>query len=122
MFLPDRDKGEDDGFTPMGSELSGMAVSSEPARVSEPVRFGYDDFVLYTEMHPEGDFELLDGVICEVAPEGTEHKLTRFKIDTYLHQAVDLTKYTVGSQGSFPAPGWKEGPKPDNFVARGALA
>jgi Uma2 family endonuclease len=72
-------------------------------------------------MHPEGDFELLDGVIYNVAPEGTEHKLTRLQIETYLHQVVDLTRYTVGSEASFPAPGWKEGPKPDNYVARGAL-
>lgn len=105
----------------MGIELFSMAVAFQPIRVSEPVRFTYDEFVLYTEMHPVADFELLDGVIYEVAPEGTEHKLTRFKIDTYLHQVVDLEKYTVGSQGSFSAPGWKEGPKPDNFVARGAL-
>jgi Uma2 family endonuclease len=39
-----------------------------------------------------------------------------------LHQVVNLTKYTIGTEGSFPAPGWKEGPKPDNFVSRGALA
>lgn len=101
-------------------EMSTMAVS-EPVCISEPVRFSYDEFVLYTEMHPEGDLELLDGVIYDVAPEGTEHKITRLQIETYLHQVVDLTLFTVGSEASFPAPGWKEGPKPDNFVARGAL-
>ncbi len=99
-----------------------MTVSAEPTQLSEPVRFGFDDFVLYSEMHPDGNFELLNGVIYALSPEGKSHKLTRLKIDTYLHQIVDLTKYTVGSGASFPAPGWKEGPKPDNFVSRGALA
>jgi Uma2 family endonuclease len=98
-----------------------MTASAEPTRRCEPVRFSYDEFVLYTEMHPEGDFELLDGVIYRLAPEGKSHKLTRLKIDTYLHGIVDLTKYTVGTEASFAAPGWNEGPKPDNFVSRGAL-
>jgi Uma2 family endonuclease len=99
-----------------------MRVAEKPELPAEPVRFDFNDFVRYTEQHPEGNFELLDGVIYELAPEGDAHLITRLTINTYLHQVVNLTKYTIGTEGSFPAPGWKEGPKPDNFVSRGALA
>jgi Uma2 family endonuclease len=88
---------------------------------AEPVRLDYADYVLYTEKHPDGDFELLNGVIYRLAPEGAAHLLTRLKINTYLHQTANLAKYTIGTEASFPAPGWKEGPKPDNFVSRGSL-
>ena len=64
-------------------------------------RFDYDDFVRYTEMHPEGNFELLDGVIYEFAPEDKPHKVTRLKINTYLHRTVDLRRFTVGTEASF---------------------
>jgi Uma2 family endonuclease len=98
-----------------------MSVAAESLTSAEPVRLDYDDYVLYTEMHPDGDFELLNGVIYQLAPEGKSHKITRLRIDTYLHQNVALAKYTVGTEASFPAPGWKEGPKPDNFISLGAL-
>ena len=96
-------------------------MTAESLTSAAAVRLNYDDYVRYTENHPDGDFELLNGVIYQLAPEGKAHKITRLKIDTYLHQNVDLTKYTVGSEASFPAPGWKEGPKPDNFVSLGVL-
>jgi Uma2 family endonuclease len=99
-----------------------MRVADKPEFPARPVRFDFDEFVRYTEEHPEGNYELLDGVIYELAPEGDAHLITRLTVNTYLHGVVNLAKYTIGTAGSFPAPGWKEGPKPDNFVSRGALA
>jgi Uma2 family endonuclease len=96
-----------------------MRVAQKPERPAEPVRFDFDDFVRYTEQHPEGNFELLDGVVYELAPEGNAHLVTRLTINTYLHQVLDLTKYTIGTEGSFSAPGWKEGPKPLPMLGRG---
>jgi hypothetical protein len=99
-----------------------MRVAEKPDLPAEPVRFDFDDYVRYSENHPDGDFELLGGAIYKLAPEGDAHLITRLTINTYLHQVLDLTKCTIGTEGSFPAPGWEEGPKPDNFVSRGALA
>jgi Uma2 family endonuclease len=84
-----------------------------------PVRLDYNDYVLYTETHPEGAFELLDGVIFELAPEGDAHVRTRMAIELYLTQTLDLARYTPCTEVSFPAPDWFDGPRPDNLVARG---
>jgi Uma2 family endonuclease len=88
--------------------------------VATPVRFTFDDYVRYTEEH-DGDFELRDGVIVAMAPEGDAHLLTRNTLTIYLARALDPARYTVFTESSFPCPGWAEGPRPDNFVARGAL-
>jgi Uma2 family endonuclease len=34
-------------------------------------------------------------------------------------QTLDLTRYTAWNEASIPAPGWSEGPKPDNAVSIG---
>ncbi len=86
---------------------------------AEPVCLTFDDFVHYTEMHPDGDFELIHGVIYKLAPEGDPHFLTRHGIHDYLKATLDLTRFTAWNEGAFPAPGWPEGPKPDNFVSYG---
>ena len=94
-------------------EQSGMTAAAAP------VRLNYNDYVLYTETHPEGAFELLDGVIFELAPEGDAHVRTRMAIELYLTQMLDLARYTPCTEVSFPAPDWFDGPRPDNLVARG---
>jgi Uma2 family endonuclease len=86
---------------------------------AEPVRLDFDDYVRYTEMHPDGDFELIHGVIYKFAPEGDPHLLTRHGIHDFLMQTLDLTRYTAWNEASIPAPGWSEGPKPDNAVSIG---
>jgi Uma2 family endonuclease len=86
---------------------------------AEPVRLDFDDYVQYSDAHPEGDFELLDGVIYKLAPEGDPHLLTRSAIDWFLDRTLDLTRYAPWTEASFPAPGWFDGPRPDNFVSRG---
>jgi len=84
-----------------------------------PVRYDFDDYVSYTEMHPDGAFELIDGAIYTLAPEGDSHALTRSGIYMYLAQHLDLDVYTPWSEVSFRAPGWADGPRPDVFVSRG---
>ena len=100
-----------------------MAVhASDPptSAVATPVRFTFDDYVRYTEEHA-GDFELRDGVIVAMAPEGDAHMLTRNTLDRYLHRTLDPARYSAFTESSFPCLGWAEGPRPNNFVARGAL-
>jgi Uma2 family endonuclease len=87
---------------------------------AEPVRLDFDDYVRYTEMHPDGDFELIHGVIYKLAPEGEPHLLTRHGIHDFLMQTLDLKRYTPWNEASIPSPGWTEGPKPDNSIARDA--
>lgn len=86
---------------------------------AKPIRLDFDDYVVYTEMHPERAFELVDGVIYELAPEGDRHARTRSGIYLYLSRALDLSAYTPWSEVSFRAPGWADGPRPDAFVSRG---
>ena len=96
-------------------------VSDPPASaVATPVRFTFDDYVRYTEEHT-GDFELRDGVIVAMAPEGDTHMLTRNTLDRDLHRTLDPARYSAFTESSFPCPGWGEGRRPDNFVARGGL-
>jgi Uma2 family endonuclease len=83
------------------------------------VRLDFEDYIRYTETHPEGAFELLDGVIFRLSPEGDAHLRTRSAIQMYLSQTLDLARYTPWTEASFPAPGWFDGPRPDNFVSRG---
>ncbi len=90
-----------------------MAISAEPVRLT------FDDFVTYTEMHPDGDFELRHGVIYKWAPEKAPHFLTRHGIHDYLKANLDPQRFTAWNEGAIPAPGWHEGPKPDNFVSYG---
>jgi Uma2 family endonuclease len=98
-----------------------VSVGDPPTRaVATPVRFTFDDYVRYTEQH-DGDFELRDGVIVAMAPEGDAHMLTRNTLDRYLHRTLDPARYSAFTESSFPCPGWAEGPRPDNFVARDAL-
>jgi Uma2 family endonuclease len=85
------------------------------------VRLDFDDYVRYTETHPDGSFELIHGAIYKLAPEGDPHYLTRHGIHDFLMRTLDLTRFTAWNEGSFPAPDWTEGPKPDNFVSRGPL-
>jgi Uma2 family endonuclease len=87
---------------------------------AESVRFDFDDYVRYTETHPEGAFELIDGAIFKLAPEGDAHLRTRSAIDWTLNRTLDLAQYTPWTEASFPAPEWFDGPRPDNFVSRGA--
>jgi Uma2 family endonuclease len=87
---------------------------------AQPVRLDFDDYVRYTEMHPDGDFELIKGVIYQSAPEADPHFLTRHGIHDLLMARLDLTRFTPWNEGSIPAPGWHDGPKPDNWVSRGA--
>jgi Uma2 family endonuclease len=86
---------------------------------AEPVRLDFDDYVHYTETHADGVFELLDGAIFKLAPEGDAHLRTRSAIDWTLNGTLDLAQYTPWPEASFPAPGWFDGPRPDNFVSRG---
>ncbi len=83
------------------------------------VRLDFADYVLYTETHPDGAFELLDGAIYKLAPEGDAHLVTRSGIHLYLSDTVDRSRFTPWTEASFPAPGWADGPRPDNFVSRG---
>jgi Uma2 family endonuclease len=87
--------------------------------VAKPVRLDFDDYVAYTETHPAGAYELLDGAIYELAPEGDPHARTRSGLYLYLSHRLDLAVYTPWSEISFPAPGWADGPRPDVFVSRG---
>ena len=89
------------------------------ATFAAPVRLDFDDYVFYTEMHPDDAFELIDGVIYKLAPEGNSHFQTRSAIALYLSDALDRTRFTPYTEGSFAAPGWADGPRPDNFIARG---
>jgi Uma2 family endonuclease len=84
-----------------------------------PVRLDFDDYVRYTETHPDDVFELIDGVIYKLAPQGDAHFQTRSAIQLYLSDTIDRARFTPYTEGSFPAPGWADGPRPDNFVARG---
>jgi Uma2 family endonuclease len=86
---------------------------------AEPVRLDFDDYVHYTETHPDGVFELLDGAIFKLAPEGDAHLRTRSAIDWILNRTLDFASYTPWTEASFPAPGWFDGPRPDNFVSHG---
>jgi Uma2 family endonuclease len=86
---------------------------------AHPVRLDFDDYVKYTEKHPEGSFELIHGVIYALAPEGDPHLLTRHGIYNLLIARLDLQRYTPWNEASVPAPNWSEGPRPDNFVSRG---
>jgi hypothetical protein len=52
---------------------------------AEPVRFDFDDYVHYTETHADGVFELFDGKIFKLAPEGDAHLRTRSAIDWTLN-------------------------------------
>jgi len=87
-----------------------------------PVNLDFDDYVFYTERHPEDSFELINGVIYKLAPEGDRHARTRSAIQTFLTLTIDADRYAAYTEMSFPAPGWPDGPKPDNFVARGPWA
>ena len=87
--------------------------------VAEPVRLDFDDYVHYTETHPDGVFELLDGAISKLVPESDAHLRTRSAIDWTLNRTLDPGQYTPWTEASFPAPGWFDGPRPDNFVSRG---
>jgi Uma2 family endonuclease len=86
---------------------------------AEPVRLDFDDYVRYTETHPDGAFELLNGAIFKLALEGDAHLRTRSAIDLILNRTRDLPRYTPWTEASFPAPGWFDGPRPDNFVSHG---
>jgi Uma2 family endonuclease len=86
---------------------------------AQPVRLDFDDYVIYTQTHPEGAFELLDGAIFKLAPEDDAHLLTRSAIDWVLNQTLDPARYTAWTEASFPAPGWFDGPRPDNFITFG---
>jgi Uma2 family endonuclease len=86
---------------------------------AEPVRFDFDDYVHYTEAHPDGAFELLDGAIFKLPSEGDAHLRTRSAIEWVLNRTLDLARYTPWTEASFPAPGWLDGPLPDNFVSHG---
>jgi Uma2 family endonuclease len=86
---------------------------------AEPVRLDFDDYVRFTEMHRDGAFELIDGVIFKLPPEGDAHLRTRSAIDWTLNRVLDATRYTAWTEASFPAPGWFDGPRPDNFVSHG---
>ena len=86
---------------------------------AEPVRFDFDDYVRYSETHPDNAFELLDGAIFKLAPEGDAHLRTRSAIDWMLNRTLDLARYSPWTEASFPAPGWFDGPRPDNFVSIG---
>jgi Uma2 family endonuclease len=87
--------------------------------IAEPVRHEFEDYVRYSETHPDGAFELIDGVIYKLAPEGDAHLLTRSGIAMLLSQTLDLARFTPWTEASFPAAGWADGPRPDNFVSRG---
>jgi Uma2 family endonuclease len=63
-----------------------------------PVRYDFDDYVSYTEMHPDGAFEL---------------------ISLYLSRHLDLAAYTPWTEASLRAPGWADGPRADVVVSRG---
>jgi len=89
--------------------------------IAGAVRLDFDDYVLYTETHPDDSFELIDGVIYRLAPEGDPHFLTRSAIQLHLSQVLDLARFAPYTEGSFPAPGWADGPRPDNFVSRRPL-
>ncbi len=89
------------------------------ASTTAPVRLDFDDYVLYTESHREDAFELVDGAIYKLAPEGDPHARTRSAIQLYLSDTLDRTRFTPYTELSFPAPGWVDGPRPDNFVAHG---
>jgi Uma2 family endonuclease len=84
-----------------------------------PVRFDFDDYVRCAETHADGAFELLDGAIFKLAAEGDAHLRTRSAIDRTLNRTLDLAQYSPCAEASFPAPGWFDGPRPDNFVSRG---
>lgn len=86
---------------------------------AEPVRLDFDDYVRYTEAHSDSAFELLDGAIFKLAPEGDAHLRTRSAIDWVLNRTLDLARYSPWTEASFPAPGWFDGPRPDNFVSHG---
>lgn len=43
---------------------------------AEPVQLDFDDYVVYTETHPDDAFELIDGVIYKLAPKGDPHART----------------------------------------------
>jgi Uma2 family endonuclease len=86
---------------------------------AELVRFDFDDYVYYTEAHAESVFELIDGAIFKLAPEGDAHLRTRSAIGWTLNRTLDLAHFTPWIEASFPAPGWFDGPRPDNFVSRG---
>jgi hypothetical protein len=60
---------------------------------AEPVRLDFDDYVHYAETHLEGAFELLDGAIFKLAPEGDAHLRTRSAIDWMLNRTLDLARY-----------------------------
>jgi len=89
------------------------------AAAAGPVRLDFDDYILYTETHPDDAFELIDGAIYRLAPEGDPHARTRSAIQMYLSQVLDLNRFTPYTEISFRAPDWVDGPKPDNLVARG---
>ncbi len=91
------------------------------ATTAAPVRLEFDDYVLYTETHADEAFELIDGVIYKLTPEGDPHLLTRSAIALHLSAVLDLGRFTPWTEASFPAPGWADGLKPDNFVSRGPL-
>ena len=55
-----------------------------------PVRLDFDDYILYTETHPDDAFELIDGAIYRLAPEGDPHARTRSAIQMYLSQVLVL--------------------------------
>lgn len=57
---------------------------------AQPVRLDFDDYVKYTEKHPEGSFELIHGAIYELAPEGDPHLLTRHGIYNLLIARLDF--------------------------------
>jgi Uma2 family endonuclease len=97
-----------------------VRIGEPPASaVPSPVRFTFDDYVRYTEEHA-GDFELRGGIIVAMAPEGDAHMMTRSALNLHLARTLDPARYTAFTESSFPCPGWSEGPRPDNFVARGA--
>ncbi len=87
--------------------------------IAEAVRHEFSDYVRYSEAHADAAFELIDGVIYKLAPEGDAHAVTRSGIQMFLSQALDLARYTPWTEVSFTATGWADGPRPDNFVSRG---
>ncbi len=60
-----------------------------------PVRLDFNDYILYTETHPDHAFELIDGAIYTLAPEGGLHARTR--------SALDLNRFTPYTEISFRA-------------------
>jgi len=89
------------------------------ASTTAPVRLNFDDYVLYTESHPDDAFELVDGAIYKFAPEGDRHARTRSAIQLFLSDTLDRKRFTPYTEMSFSAPGWVDGPRPDNLVAQG---